>query len=316
MVLPRFEVIEPKTISEVCIELARLKNSNVRLLAGGTDLFVDIRKKILPEHLPRCSGCPPESNDPQVPMKPPEFLISLSRINELKGIYVDESTISIGAMTTITELTESDIIGKYLGALAQGADSLGSPLVRNRGTIGGNIANARPAADTFIPAVALEGTICVSSSDGNREIPADSFAEGPGQTVLKKNEFITHLIFEKYRNKYGSAYQKLANRKALEISTISVGAFLLLSDDLKGIEKARIALGAVGPTPILATNAMNYLQGKEHAESIFNEASKLAAKDAKPITDHRSSREYRLEMVEVITKRVLDFALKRALKRN
>ncbi|MBU1626865.1 xanthine dehydrogenase family protein subunit M [bacterium] len=315
MVLPRFEVLEPKSISEVCFELSKLKDRDAALLAGGTDLLVDIRKKILPEHLPRCSGCPPVSGRAVVPKKAPEFLISLSRVSELKGIVEDESSISIGAMTTITDISESEIVRNYLTALAEGCDSLGSPLVRNRGTMGGNIANARPAADTFTPTIALNGVICVSSSKSSREIKAETFATGPGQTILKKDELITHFLFEKHTKRTGSAYYKLANRKALEISLVSVGAFITLSPDGKIIQRARVALGAVGPTPVISKNTGEYLEDKPFSGEVIKEAARLASEDANPITDHRGTKEYRMEMVEVITERVLNLAIERALKR-
>lgn len=315
MVLPKFEVREPETIEEACSQLSMLKGKNSSILAGGTDLLVDIRKKILPEHVPRCSGCPPDSDEPSVVKKAPEFLVSLSRVSGLKGIDTDESLISIGAMTTITEICESEPVRKYLTALSEGSDSLGSPLVRNRGTIGGNIANARPAADTFIPTVALGGTVCVSSDNGNREIPSESFATGPGITVLRPDELITHILFEKCPKRAGSAYYKLSNRKALEISLVSSGAFIILSGDGKKIEKARIALGAVASKPLLARRAMDYLQEKTLSEEVFTEAARIASSEANPITDHRGSKEYRAEMVQVITKRVLQTAILRALKR-
>jgi CO/xanthine dehydrogenase FAD-binding subunit len=187
MILPRFDVLVPQTVEEACIMLAEHGNDGVCLLAGGTDLLVDLRRPIVPFHVPRCDGChvhpdgnilttiecgPPES-DPLMASagsiraaradfegKPPAYLVSMHKLDELKGVSLKEDgSLRIGALTTITEIGRSADIRKNWTALGEGADSLGSPLVRNRGTLGGNIANARPAADMVIPSVGLGASL-------------------------------------------------------------------------------------------------------------------------------------------------------------
>ncbi|MBU1652486.1 FAD binding domain-containing protein, partial [bacterium] len=259
-----------------------------------------------PEHLPRCKGCDPRTGTaPRKVNKPPSYLIALSRIPEMSGIAVSEpGEISIGAMTTITDLCQSRIIREKLTALAQGADNLGSPLVRNRGTIGGNICNARPAADTFIPAVALGAKLELRSQRGLRLIPAQDFAVGPGKTVREEDEILTKIIFPVSADRTGSSCIKLANRKALEIAVVSAASLLTL--DIKGkISSARIALGAVAPTPILTPKAAAFLSGKDPSDANFLKAGEIAVSECHPISDHRGSLDYRREMVSVLVSRSL-----------
>ncbi|OGL46798.1 MAG: hypothetical protein A2161_16615 [Candidatus Schekmanbacteria bacterium RBG_13_48_7] len=309
MYLPEFEVIEPKTIEEACIELDRYKKHGVCILAGGTDLLVDIRPKIIRQHLPRCPGCPTDGSIVREPKKAPQYVISITRITGIQGIEIEGSWIKIGAMTRIRELCESEIIRTHLSALYDGAYQLGSPLVRNRGTIGGNIANARPAADTFVPSIALNGTLITASINGRREILLDSFARGPGLTILEPGELITHIKFPLYPGNTGSDYFKLANRKALEIAIAGVASMVTLNKELNRIESTRICMGAVGPTPVLAKTAMDFLAGKSPVDDVIHEASRLAVKDAHPISDHRGGKQYRQIEVEVLTRRTLFKAL-------
>jgi len=179
MILPHFDVLVPETVDEACSMLAKYRDKGVQLLAGGTDLLVNLRKPIISQHVPRCDGCPTHpkgrirstidcslwSSDPVMDaggslrdalkdskLPSPQFLISLHKLDELKGI----NKLNGGA----------HVIRKDWTALTEGADSLGSPLVRNRGTLGGNIANARPAADTVIPTIALCGKLTLTGTSG------------------------------------------------------------------------------------------------------------------------------------------------------
>ena len=340
MILPRFDVLVPETVDEACKVLVEYRDKGVRILAGGTDLLVDLRTPIISQHVPRCDGCPthPQGNiystidctmwstdplmdaggslrtalrDPKKP--PPKYLVSLHKISELKGIQMlDDGSLKIGAMTTITEIERSKLVRENWTALGEGADSLGSPLVRNRGTLGGNIANARPAADTFVPTIALAGVIMLQGPSGIRIIPSHEFARGPGISVMTPDEILTAVIFPSPLPYSGSAYYKLANRKALEISTVGVAVWLSLEKPGGAVADVRLALGAVGPTPILAESVKKTLIGKIPDNIIIAEAARSAAKDARPIDDHRGSAWYRLQMVEILVGRLLKSALARA----
>jgi carbon-monoxide dehydrogenase medium subunit len=340
MILPRFDVLVPETVEEACSLLSKYQNEGVRLLAGGTDLLVDLRQTIITQHIPRCDGCPTHPNgrilstidcslwssEPVMDsagslrdvlaksnMIPPRFLVSLHKLDKLKGIKkLENGQLNIGALTTITQIEQNEFIRRDWTALAEGADSLGSPLVRNRGTIGGNIANARPAADTVIPTIALGGKLTLTGMSGIRTVAAEGFPQGPGITIINPDEMLTAVEYPASPPHSGSAYYKLANRKALEISTVGVAVWLSLEEPGGSVKDVRIALGAVGPTPILAESAKDILIAKKPDRDIIRVAAKSVAGDARPIDDHRGSAAYRLKMIEILTERLINIAYKRA----
>lgn len=339
MILPRFDVLVPQTVDEACAMLAEHADKGVRILAGGTDLLVDLRRPIVAQHVPRCDGCPthpegkvvstieciPVDSDSLMapsgslraaledPLKAsPAFLVSLHKLKQLRGIeLLDDGGVRLGALTTITDIERSAEIREHWTALADGAASLGSPLVRNRGTLGGNIANARPAADTAVPTIALGGELTLQGLSGERQVPAKDFPRGPGLSIIKPDEILTQVRFPPPLPWSGSAYYKLANRKALEISTVGVAVWLALEEPDRPVEDVRVALGAVGPTPILAESVKEVLVGKVADEKILKKAAEAAAGDARPIDDHRGAAWYRVQMVELLTFRLLAGVLAR-----
>lgn len=341
MRLPRFDVLVPNSIEEACEYLISHQKDGVKVLGGGTDLLVDLREQIIPQHVPRCDGCSSHpggkvsstidcdfwSSEPQMSSggtvrafatktnKPaPKFLVSLHKIKTLKGIeHLDDGRLQIGAFTTIREIERSQMVRDNWPALSHGADNLGSPLVRNRGTVGGNIVNARPAADTVIPIIALGGILTLHSASGTRTVPAVEFPTGPGASVIQPGEILTNVLLPTPLPHSGSAYYKLANRKALEISTVGVAVWLALEKKEGPIADVRITLGAVGPTPLPAASAQDYLKNKMPTDATLQKASQLAAADARPIDDHRGSASYRLEMVKILTERMLKTAIKKAV---
>ena len=340
MILPRFDVLVPETVAEACAMLAEHADRGVRVLAGGTDLLVDLRRPIVPQHVPRCDGCAthqeggilttvecvPADQDPLMadsgPMRStlkdprqtsPAFLVSLHKVRQLRGIEsLSDGGLRVGALTTITDIERSQEIRNGWTALAEGADNLGSPLVRNRGTIGGNIANARPAADTAIPTIALNGKLTLQGPSGSRNMPSENFATGPGASIIKMDEILTDIHFPAPKPHSGSAYYKLANRKALDISTVGVAVWLALDEPDGPVADVRVALGAVGPTPILAESVRDTLVGIIPDEQAILKAAQGVASDARPIDDHRGSAWYRTRMVELLTQRLLNICVERA----
>ncbi|MCF7809775.1 xanthine dehydrogenase family protein subunit M [bacterium] len=313
MRLPKFDYLSPTSLTEALEIMGGYKNRRLKLLGGGTDLLVDLRDKvILDVHNPhnqehRCHIKPVQSAFNE----PPEYLLSLSRIADLRGIRSEGNKIIIGAMTTITDLERSDIVKKKLSGLHDGAWQLGSPLVRNRGTYGGNLCNARPAADTAIPTMALGGKLVLISKRGERTVEHDDFVLGPGNTIIMPDEILKEIIFDLPDVQYGSAYIKLANRKALEISVVGAAASVIIKDGI--VISARITLGAVAPKPLLVPEAGQLLLDRELTDDNIEKAAKTASKKAKPITDHRGGATYRTSMVEVLTKRALMICRARAL---
>ena len=340
MILPQFDVLVPETVDEACKLLAEHADHGVRILAGGTDLLVDLRRPIITQHVPRCDGCPTHpdgsvfstidctmwDSEPLMASggslrdalrnqkeKSPEFLLSLHKLKELKRIErANDGSLIVGALTTLAEIKRSRLIRDNFTALAEGADNLGSPLVRNRGTLGGNIANARPAADTAVPTIGLGANLILHGRSGVRSVPAAEFPTAPGATVIKPDEILTDILYPPAPPCSGSAYYKLANRKALEISTVGVAVWVALEKPGGPVADVRVALGAVGPTPILAKSAKDVLIGKIPNEEAITKAAKAAAGDCRPIDDHRGSAWYRVQMVEVLTGRLLKVAVERA----
>jgi carbon-monoxide dehydrogenase medium subunit len=171
--------------------------------------------------------------------------------------------------------------------------------------LGGNIANARPAADTAVPTIALGATLALKGPSGTRVVMAKDFPRGPGLSVIKPDEILTDIHYPPPPPYSGSAYYKLANRKALEISTVGVAVWLALAKPGGAIADVRVALGAVAPVPLLAESVREVLVGKRPNEEIFRQAARAARGDARPIDDHRGSAWYRLQMVEQLTLRLL-----------
>lgn len=312
MILPNFDLFRPRSLEEALEWLTDRRERNVRVIAGGTDLLVDLRLPVLPSgHRPPLNR-PPDGIWEARSFKPerPDALCALWGLAELKGIAREGNRIRVGSMTTITELERSDLVAVHLAALHDGADQLGSALVRHRGTYGGNLCNARPAADTAIPTLALGGKLVLVSTHGERIVEHRDFTVGPGKTLLERDEILKEVIFD--LDEWGgegasirSNYIKLAQRKSLEISVVGAAAAVGL-DGCGRVGRAAIALGAVAPKPILALDAGESLVGEELTQETISRAARLASEFAQPITDHRGSREYRIAMVEVLVRRALN----------
>lgn len=340
MRLPKFEVLVPQTLTEACSMLEKHARDGVKILAGGTDLLVDLRQPIIPQHVPRCDSCQSHPDgrvrstiecgfwdtDPNMAgdgslrssmvgrdISHPAYLVSLHKLSSLKQIEVlEDGSLRIGALATITQIERSELIREKWTALAEGADNLGSPLVRNRGTLGGNLAHARPAADMAVPTVALGGVITLSSCAGERSIPASDFPLAPGKTAAKADEILRSVSYPAPAPNSGSAYYKLANRKALDISIVGVAVYVSLEEPGGAVLDVRVGLGAVAPRPVIAHAVKDVLVGKVPTDSLLDKASEAAADGCRPIDDHRGSAWYRIEMVRALTRRLLAIALKRA----
>ena len=289
MLLPKFQYHDPATIAEACRMMAEI-GGGVRPIAGGTDLVVSMRRgAVAPEHV-----------------------LSLGRIKELCAISLSSRALTIGACCTVASLAESSVIASQWHALHEGALSLGSPLVRNLATAGGNLVTARPAADLPPPLMAYGARVTLESSQGQRFVSLDQFFLGPGQTVMKPAEILTSIVLETPPAFSGSSYIKLGTRRALEISIVSVACFLTLESPGGRIRSARIVLGAVAPVPIRAVNAEKTLIGEIPSQPLFTKAGEAAAGESKPIDDHRGTAGYRRDMVSVLTRKTVQAALERA----
>jgi carbon-monoxide dehydrogenase medium subunit len=295
MLLPKFDYQVPKSLREACALLDEY-GAKAKLLAGGTDLLVNLKHKKLA----------------------PEQVISLNRIKGLDEAAAKKGKgISIGPLATAAYLAENELAQGLLQVLAEGAGRIGSPLIRNRATIGGNIVTARPASDLAPPLMVLGALLILKGKDGERELAVEKFFKGPGKTSIKPKEILSRIFIPEPDGPGAGAYLKLGSRKALEISLVNVASFIEVGADLS-IKQARIALGAVAPVPVRAKTAEKFLKGKKpqgENDPLFREAARAAVQDASPITDHRGSAEYRQALIEILTARTLQSAYSRIMKK-
>lgn len=285
MLLPKFQYHEPNNLSEACELMSGLKEHS-SFLAGGTDLLANMKKKSVMT----------------------KNIISLGHLKELHVEQKEGKQWILGAGVKVAELAAfPEIRGKFR-ALAWGADNLGSPLIRNLATIGGNLVSARPAADLPPGLMVHDAKVVLVKQSGQRVISLEEFIRGPGQTALEAGELLKEIILDEPAPYSGSAYLKLGIRKALEISLVNVAAALTLDQPEGLIRSARIVMGAVGPVPLRATSAEKILINAEPSDALFAQAGEAAADDSKPIDDFRSSADYRREIVKVFTRRALTMA--------
>jgi carbon-monoxide dehydrogenase medium subunit len=293
MLLPNFEYHEPKTLAEAGTILGEL-GAEASILAGGTDLLVNMKQgKTSPRHV-----------------------VSLSRIEELKQVKREQGSLTLGAYITVADLKEQEVIGADFKGLSEGAGSLGSPLIRNLATVGGNIVTARPAADLPPPLIAYGATVALKNEAGERTLPLEEFFKGPGETLIEAGEILCSIVLTDPPLYSGGAYVKLGVRRALEISLVNVAAFFSQDGPSGPIQEARIVLGAVAPTPMRSMAAEQVLIGERPHEALFDKAGEAASKDARPIDDFRASAAYRREMVRVLTRKALRQAYEEAKLRE
>lgn len=291
--LPRFEHHAATSIPEALDLLARYAGK-AEVYAGGTDLLVSMKKR----------------------EKIPEHLIDLKGIAEMRGIHFDEQKgIRIGSLTTLAELEGSTVLKEKFGALWDAVNWMASPQIRTLGTIGGNLCSAVPSADTAPPLIALGGSVRMVGPKGDRSVLVEKFFKGPRESVLGKNELLKEVFIPNPSEFASGSYIKLMRRNAMDLALVGVAAYLRLDPDGKACKEARIALGAVAPTPIRAPGAEEVLIGRAIDIPRAGEAGRVASQVCRPITDIRSTLAYRRSMVEVLTKRAVMEAHRRILSK-
>ena len=288
MILPEFEYHRPVTVEEACGLLAELGPS-ARVMAGGTDLLVDLKRE-----LSRAA-----------------HLVALRGIPELTAIEKDaDGTLRLGPMVTPNEIGQSPIVRHSHLPLSEAALTMAAYQIRNRATIGGNLASAVPSADLPPMLIAMGSRLVLASKAGRREVSLDKFFTGPRLTVLTGGELIAQIVVPPPPPRSGACYIKYSLRDASALAVVGVAAWVRLDGDL--CREARIVLGAVAPTPLLAERAGFALEGLRAGDDVIAEAAKLAAEEAKPISDLRGSEEYRRSLTRVLTGRSVRAALERA----
>jgi CO/xanthine dehydrogenase FAD-binding subunit len=281
--MKQFEYFSPKNVVETCALLKEFEN-DAQILAGGTDVLIELRKSSV---------------------KPPRAIIDINRLNELKGITETESEIIIKPLTTHTELGSSSSIKKHARLLHIAAHVIGSPQIRNRGTIGGNIMNAAACADTVPPLMALDATVKLLSVNGERIVPIIDFFIKPYQTIAIKNELLMEIRFPKLLDSMKSMFLKLGRRNALAISRLSVAAILRKSDSGL-IQEVRIVPGAAFPKWQRMTEAEKILVGQKPSKELFIETGKRVSEAMISFTGRRWSTEYKEPVIAVLVRRALE----------
>lgn len=267
---------------------------SAKILAGGTDLLADLKS----------------AHDA------PGVIVDISRAADLKGIAVTEHGLAIGALVTHTEIMRSPVIREFFPALVDAAHTIGAVQTRNVGTLGGNLVTGVPSMDSGPTLIALEALVTVAGPKGRRQLPLAEFFTGPRKTVLKPDELLVEIVIPKKNLGKPAAFLKFGLRKGQALALVNLAACLWLDRGRKVFVEPRIALGAVAPTLIRAPQAEAYLEGRAATPEAMAEAGRIAAGEAKPISDFRASAAYRRELIAVLTRRALEnaCALARAAK--
>ena len=283
------EYISPTSVKEV-LDILRERKGEARIIAGGTDLILDLKEET----------------------REVKYLVDITGIGELGRIEWDGDSISVGAAVSHRQVVSSALIQERAPVLAEAALSIGSPQIRNQGTVVGNVVNAQPTADAAVALLALEAQAEVVTRDGKRLMPLEELYQGVGvSTVDSTAEIVTALHFKGLRDNQGSAFMRLAQRKALALPMLNVAGVITVQGGC--FRDVRLVLAPVAPMPFRARKAETALQGANVDQAAINQAAEIAASDAQPRdSDLRGSAEYRRDMVEVLVRRALDQAVRNA----
>jgi CO/xanthine dehydrogenase FAD-binding subunit len=278
-----FEYHSPRSLQEACTLLAEI-GPDARILAGGTDVLVEMRK-------------PGSASSKAV--------VDITRISSLKGIEESGDTIVIRPLTTHAEILHSKFVEQFVPLLKSAVAGIGSPQIRNRGTIGGNIMNAAACADTVPPLIALNAKIKLLSSRGERIVESSEFFVRPYATVARADEILVEIRFPKLPGNARSAFVKLGRRNALSIARLSVAAVMAKTDE-GIINDARIVTGAAFPKWQRVPEAESVLLGQRPSRTLFNEAGKKVSEALISFTGRRWSTEYKEPVIAVLVRRALE----------
>jgi CO/xanthine dehydrogenase FAD-binding subunit len=267
----------PQKIEEALGILSRY-GKEIKIIAGGTDLLIQYYDRLY------------EVNG----------WLDLKNIKELKEIKIYQNQMEIGAMVTHAQLEKSEDIKKYFPVLRQAAADIGSPQIRNRGTVGGNIVNASPAGDLLPPLMAYDAQFKLQFNQREMIVPAEEFFIGPKKTILKPGQLLTQIILPlPYERTHGS-WIKIGKRKALIIATITLALVVEMAEDNKTVKEVRTCLGSVAPTPIEIKEIREKMTGKKFSELDYNQLGQIVEDKISPIDDIRGTREYRKDVAKEI----------------
>ena len=280
----------PKTIADA-VKLLAAHGEKARPLSGGTDLIIQLR-----------AGT-----------RRPEYVVDVKSIPELSRIsFSMQHGLHLGAAVSCIEIHENADMRRYYPGLTEAAHLIGSLQIQSRASVGGNLCNGSPAGDSTPALIALGAKARLVGPKGERVVPVETFITGPARTVLQPGELLIELLMDAPAPHSSDAYLRFIPRNEMDIAVVGVGGSITLDLDDDRVVDARIALGAVGPTPIFAAEASKSLIGKKFDEAALDNAARLATSVATPIDDMRGTAEYRRHIVGVLTRRVLTIAAERA----
>ena len=277
----------PTSLAQAVIILS--ENKNATILAGGTDLLVQLK----------------------FGLKHPELIVDIKNIPELMGIKTDNGKVHLGAATPGALITANKELKVICPGLVEAIGLIGSSQIQGRCSVGGNLCNASPAADS-VPALMVNQAICtIVSSDGKRTVPVEEFNTGPGQNCLASNEILVSLDFVSPGPLCGDAYLRFIPRTEMDIAVVGAAVALTL-DEAGTCIAARVAIGAVAPTALMVPSAAAALIGSKLGDDVLLKAGKIASDIASPISDKRGTAKYRKKVVGVMVRRAIVIAKKRA----
>jgi carbon-monoxide dehydrogenase medium subunit len=278
----------PSSLGDALALLSRASGTS-RILAGGTDIIVQMETDLIE----------------------PDLVVDIKKIPELRGIAVENGAFRVGAAVTGMELTDHVAFCETWPGVVDGVKLIGSMQIKGRATMGGNLCNASPAADS-VPALIAAGAIArIAGPSGTRDVPVENIPIGPGKTSLDKGEIIVSFLFPSRPAHSGDAYLRMTPRTEMDIAVVGVGINITL--DAGGVcTAARVSLGAVAPTPLLVAEAGAALMGSRLDAPALDKLAQAAAAACRPIDDKRGTKEYRVKVAAVLAKRTALLALERA----
>lgn len=288
-----FDYKAPFLLDEA-IKILSENNGSARALAGGTDLIDHVRSGRLT----------------------PEIVVDVKNVIELSLLDMSDKRFILGATVPCYQIYENGPIEKAYTALTDSCRIIGGIQIQTRASVGGNLCNSGPAADTIPSLIALSAVCTIAGPNGSREIPVEEFCTGPGQNVLETGELLVSLTFPPREANSGSHYRRFIPRNEMDIAVVGVGASVVLDDSGENFVSGRIGLGAVAPTPLFAREASDLLAGQPVNDETIGKVAKAAQSIATPIDDMRGTKEFRLHLVDVLTQRVLRVAVERARNSN
>jgi CO/xanthine dehydrogenase FAD-binding subunit len=273
------------------VELLTSTNGRARVLCGGTDMLVQLREN----------------------RRRADLLIDVKNIAELTTVHYDPQIgLWIGASASCYEICHNKTVSEIYPGLVDAIHLIGGVQIQYRASVGGNLCNASPAADSIPALIVHEATCIIASSNGTRNVPVEQFCIAPGRTVLEPGELLVAVSVPPPKENFGAHYLRFIPRNEMDIAVVGAGASVTLTSTHQKILSARIALGAVAPTPLFVEEAGTFLAGKEISEENMRAAGLIAQTAARPISDLRGTADFRRHLCAVLTRRALDKAIERA----